>query len=500
MPYLRKKASAVRGCRDNRPNAREQPIVSHQTSASNRPPHVATCLAALFGMFVTRWLTSRFVFSLYDVAHPWLRDIAVLASIAFLGAIALVALWRPNRLAGGRLAAAAGISLVLGTALVALGSLWKTASVLWAGAILADVGSGLTCLCACISCIRLPSLRLAPCVAIAYAGSYVVRPLFAAASPLAGIGAFGITSLATLCVALLPASTWLGSLSADAAAPAQNAITRPATYLPLRHPLFILLLVFEIVYGYATTAVAPKGAPEIFLLVACLFALACIGSFLPWAARNPDWLFVGSVLTVLGGMLVLPTGVAEAGDLGSTALQAGSGLFQMLAFFLLIDLGHRNEANSLVVVAWGSAAMSLGVVIGANAAKLLEPLAESAAAYGAQTAAVAFALAAASLILQRVFSIRDTLEGIEDASVAVVPPSSEAAIEDRCREIGSQAGLTTREQEVFALLARGRNSPFIQEALGISYNTARTHVRHIYEKCGFHTQQELIDAVDGRSG
>lgn len=41
-----------------------------------------------------------------------------------------------------------------------------------------------------------------------------------------------------------------------------------------------------------------------------------------------------------------------------------------------------------------------------------------------------------------------------------------------------------------------RNSPFIQEELHISYNTTRTHVRHIYEKCGFHTQQELIDAVE----
>ena len=62
--------------------------------------------------------------------------------------------------------------------------------------------------------------------------------------------------------------------------------------------------------------------------------------------------------------------------------------------------------------------------------------------------------------------------------------------------LANQAGLSPREAEVFALLARGRNSPFIQEALGISYNTARTHVRHIYEKCGFHTQQELIDTVD----
>ena len=468
----------------------------HQTPASIQSSYVATCLTALLGMFLTRWITSQFVFSLYDGAHPWLRDIVVLTSVATLGAIALVALWHPNRLAGGRLAAAAGISLVLGTALVAFETLQQVPAALWAGAILADMGSGLVCLCACISCIRLPSRWLAPCVAIAYAISYIVRPLFGDVSPLVGVGAFGVTSLATLCVALIPASSRLESLAAGTTAPAANAITRPATYLPLRHPLFILLLVFEIVYGYATTAVAPIGTPSVLPPATVLLGLVCVGAFVPWAVHNPDWLFAGSVLAVLGGILVLPTGVAAAGSLGSAGLQTGSGLFQVLAFFLLIDLGRRNEANSLVVVAWGSAAMSLGVVLGANVAKLLGPLAEGEAAYGVRTAAVAFVLTVAALVLQRVFSIRSTLEGIEDASVAVVPPSNDVAIEGRCQEIGGRAGLTAREQEVFALLARGRNSPFIQETLGISYNTARTHVRHIYEKCGFHTQQELIDAVE----
>ena len=140
--------------------------------------------------------------------------------------------------------------------------------------------------------------------------------------------------------------------------------------------------------------------------------------------------------------------------------------------------------------------MSFGVIAGANAAKLTGPLDIGTATCAPHTAVAAFVLAAAALMLQRTFSIRATLEGIEDASVEVVPPPSDATVEDHCREIGERFGLTAREQEVFALLARGRNSPFIQEALGISYNTARTRVRHIYEKCGFHTQQELIDTVD----
>ena len=65
-----------------------------------------------------------------------------------------------------------------------------------------------------------------------------------------------------------------------------------------------------------------------------------------------------------------------------------------------------------------------------------------------------------------------------------------------CDQLAARHWLTAREREVLELLARGRNSPFIQETLGVSYNTARTHVRHIYEKCGFHAHQELIDEVE----
>lgn len=75
-------------------------------------------------------------------------------------------------------------------------------------------------------------------------------------------------------------------------------------------------------------------------------------------------------------------------------------------------------------------------------------------------------------------------------------PVPHASLLSQSRTSDAGHGLTPREGEVLLLLARGRNSPYIQEELHISYNTARTHVRHIYEKRGFHTQQELIDAVE----
>ena len=71
------------------------------------------------------------------------------------------------------------------------------------------------------------------------------------------------------------------------------------------------------------------------------------------------------------------------------------------------------------------------------------------------------------------------------------------SIEERCVELGAQHGLTERETEIFAMLARGRNGQFVMEHYVVSRNTVKTHVANIYGKLGVHSQQELIDIVEG---
>lgn len=53
---------------------------------------------------------------------------------------------------------------------------------------------------------------------------------------------------------------------------------------------------------------------------------------------------------------------------------------------------------------------------------------------------------------------------------------------------------------ILALVALGRSAKYISEELMVSYNTTRTHVRHIYEKLNIHSKQELIDLVLFGSG
>jgi DNA-binding NarL/FixJ family response regulator len=62
--------------------------------------------------------------------------------------------------------------------------------------------------------------------------------------------------------------------------------------------------------------------------------------------------------------------------------------------------------------------------------------------------------------------------------------------------LSKRYGLTTRETEVMGLLMKGRNEPFISEALFISSSTTHSHVSHIYAKIGVHSRQELLSVID----
>ena len=86
----------------------------------------------------------------------------------------------------------------------------------------------------------------------------------------------------------------------------------------------------------------------------------------------------------------------------------------------------------------------------------------------------------------------------DDAPMVSEPDGDEgvpAEIAAYCQDLAVEYGLTPREAEILALVALGRSAKYISEELTVSYNTTRTHVRHIYEKLNIHSKQELIDLV-----
>ena len=66
----------------------------------------------------------------------------------------------------------------------------------------------------------------------------------------------------------------------------------------------------------------------------------------------------------------------------------------------------------------------------------------------------------------------------------------------RCEYVADTYLLSRRETDVLFLLAKGRNVGYITQQLCISEGTAKTHVNHVYKKCGVHSRQELICLID----
>lgn len=66
------------------------------------------------------------------------------------------------------------------------------------------------------------------------------------------------------------------------------------------------------------------------------------------------------------------------------------------------------------------------------------------------------------------------------------------AIDVGCRELGRRYQLTAREEQVAALLVRGRSMTGIAAMLEVSLNTVKTHVSHVYSKCSVSSREALI--------
>lgn len=75
-------------------------------------------------------------------------------------------------------------------------------------------------------------------------------------------------------------------------------------------------------------------------------------------------------------------------------------------------------------------------------------------------------------------------------------PSWPGLFHVKCEIASDRYGLSSRQREVLAMLAKGRNADYITEKLVISSHTAKAHIYNIYQKTGVHSRQELMDLVE----
>lgn len=95
--------------------------------------------------------------------------------------------------------------------------------------------------------------------------------------------------------------------------------------------------------------------------------------------------------------------------------------------------------------------------------------------------------------IRKVATDRPDQEGGVDVAF---PDQHVGAFRIKCAIVSKRYGLSARQSEVLAMLAKGRNAEYVTEKLVISPHTAKAHIYNIYQKTGVHSRQELMDLVE----
>ncbi len=167
---------------------------------------------------------------------------------------------------------------------------------------------------------------------------------------------------------------------------------------------------------------------------------------------------------------------------------------------LIYDMAKRTGVPVAPLVA-ASNAMQGFVVAGSFVSRAAQhALPGSAVSGGVVGGLVCVVLVAAFFLLfsERELSARWGIEVLSRASLDEGSSPDRLAL--RCDEVARAFGLTSREAEVLRELARRKQTDAIARDLVIAPGTLKVHMRHVYEKLGVHSRDELsrLLGLDGR--
>lgn len=341
-------------------------------------------------------------------------------------------------------------------------------------------------------------VTVATSVAVSYALSLALSVALVALPAFVSLLVYAFLPLAALVLVSGPIAKQRKERFAAFPPPNDLALTNPSSFPGPTNRLFICILLFDVAFGFSIQFhdALDTWAQDLCVGLALLVA-ACWCAQTRCASREDRLFQTTGLLVVLGFSLSLATS-SSVSNAALMVLAVGSQLFSVLVWAVLAIVGSRNPLGGIAVMGLGFCASNLGVGLGAA----LRALVDAEGVLSPDAKVVMLALVATGFVAfiwlgLKGFSFSETIQGVKPVTLPTAPsPTPESDLETRCSQLAQTHGLTERESEVFLLLARGRNGAFIQDACHVTRNTAKTHIRRIYQKLGVHTHQELIDLVE----
>ena len=424
------------------------------------------------------------------------RDLSTLFSATLLVVLALVARHCPRVISPRWMGLASVALLLVGHAMGGAGVAMGSAALVSVGMCLSSAAETWCGVVWLLACSRMDVRRICICLACASCAGFVLAWVVSLSHSFAV--ASGVDCLATLMTLWLaqPLAQPLFSRLVELGSPADRAISQPSTTLSFGHPLFASILVFSLALGYGLRYRSADAQSLSDTFAVLLMAAIALSMIVRRVTSRIDVVFMLSFGLVVSGFLgVLIDDVRVAG-VSSALLLGGYLCFCLLKWLALCAVAARGTVDALPVIAWGTAANYLGIVVGAQLGALNAAMAGDRLAAKLTVACVLGLIVMYTTWSARRFSFDETINGIEPTT-APVEVRVVDGIEERCGKLAAFYGLTPREREVFVLLAHGYNASRITEELVISRNTVKYHARSIYAKLGIHNQQELIDLALG---
>lgn len=174
-----------------------------------------------------------------------------------------------------------------------------------------------------------------------------------------------------------------------------------------------------------------------------------------------------------------------------TLMTAGYTCFESVYLLLIIRACKTRDVDPVRWIALSRMVEVAGIVVGSVISWLL--VGEALVDFGNPGSWIALSYAVllvASLIAsEKTAGDQTKKERLEDRS------KTDSGVET----VSAKYGLTRREKEVLAYLAKGRSLPYIAEKLYISQGTVKTHVQHIYKKLEVRNRSDMLDLMEDPS-
>ncbi len=270
---------------------------------------------------------------------------------------------------------------------------------------------------------------------------------------------------------------------------------------------WLCLLVCEFVVGVTNTAVFNSdfsaAMTGVNMSLCMLVAVGLLATLFAALRKTPDptAVFKGCMPVMLAVFSIMALVVDQLGPLsGSTMVVCYDMLALAFSIYLvtfLHDRGYNPYLNAGVFVGVSNLTLLLGLSIGVALNALWSSQGVPLLTLLAFVAIYPVGLAL--LFVQKAHGHR-AAPAPEPADAAVTPTPTGEQVEDyyaaSMAEFAHRHGLTPRETQICALLVRGRSVKFAAQELGITENTAWTHIKNLYAKCAVGTKQDLMDLFE----